>query len=392
MKLSGAQFEAISQAFLDAFDPGALEAMVRVQLDRRLNEIAAPGNLTAVIHDLIEWAEAEDRVQKLIDGACTANPGNARLRALQRASQAEDWFGAKPAPVDAAPASAGPAVPAENRPSPTRGSGPRAQPRRRQCLRLRGRRSLRGRRAAWLVRSHRRPGAAASGTDLPPRQYATGDALIDAAQAYVNRQGLHSLISFLKERLDTFDKTPTAAHRALARLPISLVFTANYDDLLERAYREAGKRVEVVVTDGNIPFMRRGPGVVNIVKLYGDLNQPDTLVLARQQYESFFLQRPQMVKLLETELARSDVLYLGWSHTDPHFNLVFGELLTRFGPFMRTGYAALFDVPEVKAQELRRKHIRLVELPAGGDRTAQLAAWLESLASRGYVTESVSKC
>ena len=138
----------------------------------------------------------------------------------------------------------------------------------------------------------------------------------------------------------------------------------------------------MVVTDGNIPFMRRGPDVVNIVKLYGDLNQPDTLVLARQQYESFFLQRPQMVKLLETELARSDVLYLGWSHSDPHFNLVFGELLTRFGPFMRTGYAALFDVPEAKAQELRRKHIRLVDLPAGDDRTAQLAAWLESLASR----------
>ena len=85
MKLSGAQFEAISQSFLDAFDPGALETMVRVQLDRRLDEIAAPGSLTAVIHDLIEWAEAEDRVQELIDGACTANPDNVRLRALRRA-------------------------------------------------------------------------------------------------------------------------------------------------------------------------------------------------------------------------------------------------------------------------------------------------------------------
>lgn len=214
---------------------------------------------------------------------------------------------------------------------------------------------------------------------LPPRQWITSDALIEAAQVYVNDQGLHSLIAFLKERLDTFDKAPTSAHRALARLPISLVFTANYDDLLERAYRDAGKRVEVVVKDTNIPFMRRGPDVVNIVKLYGDLNQPETLVLARQQYESFFLQRPQMVKLLEVELARSDVLYLGWSHTDPHFNLIFGELLTRFGPFMRTGYAAMFDVPPAKVQELQRKHIRLVQLPDAPDHTSQLAAWLESL-------------
>ncbi len=208
------------------------------------------------------------------------------------------------------------------------------------------------------------------GYKLAPREWATGDALIDAAQAYVNRQGLHSLISHLKDRLDTTGKQPTAAHRALARLPISLVFTANFDDLLERAFRDAGKRVEVVVRDSSIPFMRRGPDTVNIVKLYGDLDQPDTIVLARQQYESYFLQRPQMVKLLETELARSDTLYLGWSGSDPYFKLVFGELLSRFGPMMRPGYAVMFDVTGAQRDELARKQIRLVELPAG-DRTAR---------------------
>ena len=217
------------------------------------------------------------------------------------------------------------------------------------------------------------------GYKLAPAKWATGDALIDAAQAYVNRQGLHSLISHLKDRLDTTGVQPTAAHRALARLPISLVFTANFDDLLERAFRDAGKRVEVVVSDSSIPFMRRGPDTVNIVKLYGDLDQPDTIVLARQQYESYFLQRPQMVKLLETELARSDMLYLGWSGSDPYFKLVFGELLGRFGQMMRPGYAVMFDVTDDQRDELQRKQIRLVELPPG-DRTAQLAEWLESLA------------
>jgi hypothetical protein len=211
--------------------------------------------------------------------------------------------------------------------------------------------------------------------DLPPRKYATGDALIDAAQTYVNRQGLHALISHLKDRLDTTGKQTTAAHRALARLPISLVFTANFDDLLERAFRDAGKRVEVVAKDSSIPFMRRGPDTVNIIKLYGDLDQPDTIVLARQQYESYFLQRPQMVKLLETELARSDTLYLGWSGSDPYFKLVFGELLSHFGPMMHPGYAVMFDVTDAQRDELARKQIRLVELPAG-NRTAELAAWL----------------
>jgi hypothetical protein len=221
--------------------------------------------------------------------------------------------------------------------------------------------------------------SARSGEKLAPREWATGDALIDAAQTYANRQGLNSLISFLKGRLDTTGRQPTAAHRALARLPISLVFTANFDDLLERAYRDAGKRVEVVTRDSYIPFMGHAPNTVNIVKLYGDLDQPDTIVLARQQYERYFLERPQLVKLLETELARSTMLYLGWSHTDPHFTLVFGEMLGRYQEFLRPGYAVMFEAPDAKRLELERKHIRLVQLPAEGDRTAELAAWLANL-------------
>ena len=217
------------------------------------------------------------------------------------------------------------------------------------------------------------------GYELPPAQWASSEVLIDAAQYYVNREGLHSLIAFLKDRLDTTGRNPTAAHRALASLPLSTVFTANYDDLLERAYREAGKRVQLIVSDRALPFQRRDPGAVNLVKLYGDLDQPETIVLARQQYESFFLQRPQMIKLLETELARSDMLYLGWSHTDPHFNLVFGEILNRFGGFTRSGYAVMFNVPESQRLDLERRHIRLVELPPEGDLNNRLAEWLDQL-------------
>lgn len=217
------------------------------------------------------------------------------------------------------------------------------------------------------------------GYELPPQKWVTGDALIDAAQHYVNRQGMNNLVMFLKEKLDTVGRAPSAAHQALARLPISTVFTANYDDLLEQAFRNAGRRVHVVVKDSSITFMRRDPDIVNIVKLYGDLAQPETIVLTRRQYESFFLDRPQMIKLLETELARSSMLYLGWSHSDPHFNLIFGEILTRYQDFMRAGYAVMFDLSEAQKQELERKQIHLVDLPPNTDRTMQLADWLGGL-------------
>lgn len=214
---------------------------------------------------------------------------------------------------------------------------------------------------------------------MPPREWVTADALIDAAQIYINQEGLHSLVMFLKNRLDTTGKSPTEAHRALAQLPISLVFTANYDNLLERAFMEAGRPTQVVVRGSSIPYMRREPGSVNIVKLYGDLEQEDTITLARQQYETFFIQRPQMVKLLEIELARSNMLYLGWSHSDPHFNLVFGDTLSRYGQNLRMGYAVMFDVSAAQERELERKQIRVIRISSQGDLTANIANWLNRL-------------
>jgi len=216
---------------------------------------------------------------------------------------------------------------------------------------------------------------------MPPKEWTTADAFIDIAQAYINRRGLFDLIAFLKDRLDTTGKRPSAAHLALARLPINVVFTANYDDLLEQAYRTVGKRVMTVVQDSDIPFMRRDPGSVNIVKLYGDLDRPDSIVLAREQYEVFFLKRQQMIKLLEANLGAGTMVYLGWSHSDPHFNLVFGEMLERFGKLIRPGYAAMFDVTEDQRLDLERKHIRIIEFVSGSDRTTQLATWLSSLAA-----------
>ena len=219
------------------------------------------------------------------------------------------------------------------------------------------------------------------GYKLAPAEWATSDTLIDAAQAYVNSEGLNSLITFLRRNLDSLGKSPTAAHQALARLPIKLVFTANYDDLLERTFRDAGKRVNLVTKDTYIPYIEQGGNVVNVLKLWGDLDQPESIVLTREQYGRFFLERPQLVKLLETQLGLSTMLYLGWSHRDPHFNLVFGEMLARYGGNMKPGYAAMFDVDDAQRAEFKRKQIRLVELAGDDDRSDALAAWLDSLAS-----------
>lgn len=214
---------------------------------------------------------------------------------------------------------------------------------------------------------------------MPPPQWANANALIEVTQAYVNQNGVNHLVALLKEWLDTTDIAPSAAHQALAALPIDLVFGAGYDDLVERALRSAGRRVVTVVRDGDIPFMRRSPGIVNVVKLFGDLNQPDTLVVTRQQHERYLLDHPQLVKLLETELGRSTLLYLGWNHGDPQYARLYGEVLARYGNMARLGYAVVFEHAPTQADELRRINVQPLQMLAAPDATASLAAWLKAL-------------
>lgn len=355
--------------------------MVRFALDERLSIIAGGGNDQQVVFNLIGWAERHGRVDDLLRGALDERPTSATLaemaQELGASTQQATTAAVSPSPTQS--------VSANPSSTPPKSTGSIAYSD--SLLSAVEQGELVPFVGAGLSIGAGLPGwydliaelANRSGQEMPPAKWASGDMLMRIAQTYVNQEGLHSLISVLKDRLDTTGIEPTAAHRALARLPVNLVFTANYDNLLERAFREAGKRVEVVVNDGDVLFMQRGKDRVNVVKLYGDLNQPRTIVLAQSQGERFFQDRPALVSLLETELARSSLLYLGWSHADPYFNLVIGQMLERYQDMMRPGYAAMFDVPEAEAAELRRKQIRVAYLPPGPDKTAQLATWLTGL-------------
>jgi hypothetical protein len=80
-KLKGSQLKKLQEALHDAFpSQDSLRQMVRTELDEHLSRIAGGENLSAVIFDLIEWAESEGRLQELIEGAHRTNPGNAMLR------------------------------------------------------------------------------------------------------------------------------------------------------------------------------------------------------------------------------------------------------------------------------------------------------------------------
>jgi hypothetical protein len=81
MELSGNQVKQLREALQNAFpDKSKLSLLMREEMEESLDAIAGDGNLTTIVAELIEFAEAEGRLVELVSAAIRRNPGNPKLR------------------------------------------------------------------------------------------------------------------------------------------------------------------------------------------------------------------------------------------------------------------------------------------------------------------------
>ncbi len=78
---NGERLQQFQKALLSAFPtPAKLKQMVRFRLDENLEAITGGANLSETISNLIQWAEAEGKLEELLIAARKENPGNPVLR------------------------------------------------------------------------------------------------------------------------------------------------------------------------------------------------------------------------------------------------------------------------------------------------------------------------
>ena len=113
-------------------------------------------------------------------------------------------------------------------------------------------------------------------------------------------------------------------HRLLVRLDFPLIYTTNYDHLLESAYERSGRRFNKVVSARDIA--RSDPALPTIVKFHGDLDDPGSVVLAETDYfRRLSFDEPLDIKLAADAFARA-VLFLGYSVSDINLRLLLYRL------------------------------------------------------------------
>lgn len=172
------------------------------------------------------------------------------------------------------------------------------------------------------------------------------------------RQRTRDVIQLLKDGLES-SSPPQPFDNLLARLPLETFLTTRYDDRLERAFQEAGRPAQPVVTDFDGGLLRRDQPV--LVKLYGDLRQPQSLTLSEDDLFDLPSAKRGVVRLVEDAL-RDTCLFLGFDLNSPDFQTLWRDVLRSLGRLAPMAYAApARPLPPGEAAVWRDRNITVLE-------------------------------
>lgn len=169
------------------------------------------------------------------------------------------------------------------------------------------------------------------------RYRGTQSDLVTLAQFHVNENRNRAKIN--RKILEEFteDTVEGENHRIIARLPISSVWTTNYDKIIENSFLKQGKVTDTKYNNKQLLSNKPKRDVV-IYKMHGDVSHPSEAIITKEQYESYHQTHEPFINALTGELITKTFLFIGFSFTDPNLDYVLSRLNFRFKEDKRQHY------------------------------------------------------
>ncbi|GAA0971563.1 hypothetical protein GCM10009555_022820 [Acrocarpospora macrocephala] len=159
---------------------------------------------------------------------------------------------------------------------------------------------------------------------------------------YVKRQVIQELTA--RGRPDF--SSDVEAHAVMARFPIPVYFTTNYDDFMVEALKRAGKQPTALSCPWHVnryrqngtfgPELIPSPGEPVVFHLHGNMADPSSLVLSKSDYIEFLISlsmdhasddHAMIPSALLPALTTRPLLFIGYSLQDWSFAVLFQGLL-----------------------------------------------------------------
>lgn len=163
--------------------------------------------------------------------------------------------------------------------------------------------------------------------------------LVAMAQYHVNNSGQNRQV-VSQAILDAFgdDLKPTDNHMLLAKLPIPVFWTTNYDRLIEISLRKEGKVADVKHSVKQLANTRSKRDAV-VYKMHGDVEHAQDAVITKDDYELYFKDRGAFVSALSGDLVSKTFVFIGFSFADPNLDYILSRVRVMFETHQRRHFA-----------------------------------------------------
>jgi SIR2-like protein len=148
------------------------------------------------------------------------------------------------------------------------------------------------------------------------------------AQLYVERHGRARLERALAKCLGVDrDLTPhvKSVQETLLGMPFRTIVTTNYDRLAEATLDKLGVPYGTIIDDVDV-HLPLPPRARRVIKMHGDLDLSDTIILTRDDYLAYERTRPSVSLLLRSLLLEHSFLFYGFSLEDLNFAFVYDRV------------------------------------------------------------------
>lgn len=139
--------------------------------------------------------------------------------------------------------------------------------------------------------------------------------LISLAQYYTNKNQRTRINSIIKESFADANGVPKEAHELIASLPITDIWTTNYDTLIERALKQQDILTTIITDDESYRDVDNR-AKVKIYKIHGTVSQASKCVITRSDYEAFSQKHDIVLSELKGAMCSKSFLFLGYSFSD----------------------------------------------------------------------------
>ena len=183
---------------------------------------------------------------------------------------------------------------------------------------------------------------------------------IDALSYYEELYSRSKLVELIMSELHHGLIQPGSLFKAFCEIFRGIICTTNFDTLLEDAMVQSRLPVSVIATEDRLSV--GGSSECKIIKLHGDYNHPERMVITEQDYDLFTERNPVLSTYVANLFISNTMLLIGYSLDDYDFRGIWQVIMNRLGKMSQPAYCIAVGLSKERIARYQRRGIRAISL------------------------------